>query len=423
MEPGLQVDEATRGGVVVPLIDRRHMMRNNGEGSMVSHRGRPGFRTTVLADVRRLRASSDESNEPSSSFGALLTVARQCWASDDYFGVLLYRIRTALRERQIPLVPWMLHRVCVAGFGIRIGNDVAIGGGLHLPYGNVTIEGPTRIGQGVTIGPWASLGSRRWGEDGPSVGDDVVIGTHCNILGPFTIGARSVIDAGTALTGDVAPAIGGNAVGRDRDPVGQPATPQAQPPLGRALRADGVAFAASRGEAFAFPSRAGEWRNVLRLLVQSGDYMAIAAYRVRMWLHAAHVPILPTLLKKVSIAFFKVHIGDRVRMDIGVYIPHGDVVIDGITSIGSGVIIAPWATVGLRAGSDVGPTIESGVFVGTHASVLGDVHVGRASQIGASAVVVEDVASHTVVAGVPARVIAENIEGRLEQHVRKMQSE
>ena len=60
-------------------------------------------------------------------------------------------------------------------------------------------------------------------------------------------------------------------------------------------------------------------------------------------------------------------------------------------------------TLGLRGGDVVGPTIETDVSIGTGAKVLGRVRVGAGAQIGANAVVLEDVAPGSTVVGVPAR--------------------
>ena len=52
-----------------------------------------------------------------------------------------------------------------------------------------------------------------------------------------------------------------------------------------------------------------------------------------------------------------------------------------------------------------GIVIEDDVWVGAGAIILDGVHIGRGAVIGAGAVVAEDVPAHTLVAGVPARVV------------------
>ena len=51
-------------------------------------------------------------------------------------------------------------------------------------------------------------------------------------------------------------------------------------------------------------------------------------------------------------------------------------------------MIAPFVTIGLRAGDVRGATIEQGVNIGTGAKVIGPVRIGAGATIGANAVVV-----------------------------------
>jgi acetyltransferase-like isoleucine patch superfamily enzyme len=62
----------------------------------------------------------------------------------------------------------------------------------------------------------------------------------------------------------------------------------------------------------------------------------------------------------------------------------------------------PFSAQGLTA---EGIVIEDDVWIGSGAVVTDGVHIGRGAVVGAGAVVTQDVAAHTLVAGVPARVI------------------
>lgn len=91
----------------------------------------------------------------------------------------------------------------------------------------------------------------------------------------------------------------------------------------------------------------------------------------------------------------------------------------GGVTVGDNVIIAPHVQVlavdhvfddpsrpileqGLRA---LGVRIENNVWIGAGAIILDGVRIGQGSVVGAGAVVTRDVAPHTIVAGVPARLL------------------
>ena len=93
--------------------------------------------------------------------------------------------------------------------------------------------------------------------------------------------------------------------------------------------------------------------------------------------------MLPRLAHRLAMVISQVSIGDPVVMEPGVYIVHGQVVVDGLVEIGREPVISPFVTIGLRAGDVQGPTIERGVNIGTGAKVIGAVRVGAGATIGA----------------------------------------
>jgi serine O-acetyltransferase len=92
-------------------------------------------------------------------------------------------------------------------------------------------------------------------------------------------------------------------------------------------------------------------------------------------------------------------------MKPGVYLVHGQVVIDGVVEIRSGVVITPFVTIGLRAPDIVGPTIGRKVRIGTGAKIIGRVRIGDGARIGANSVVLDDVPEGATVVGAPARIV------------------
>jgi serine O-acetyltransferase len=178
------------------------------------------------------------------------------------------------------------------------------------------------------------------------------------------------------------------------------------PGLREAVVADARVAAQHRFERHEFRSALDTLIQVVRLMWMSDAFLAQALYRLKARLQALGVPLLPRLAHKMAMQMAQVSVGDPVVMEPGVYIVHGQVVIDGLTEIKRGAIISPWVTIGLRGGELGGPTIGPNVNVGTGAKVLGNLTVGEGARIGANAVVIDDVAEASTVVGVPARPVA-----------------
>lgn len=176
------------------------------------------------------------------------------------------------------------------------------------------------------------------------------------------------------------------------------------PSLREALLADARITAHFRGERHEFSSGADAARQMLRLALVSDAYLAQALYRLKASLQRRGVPLLPRMAHRLAMLFGQVSIGDPVVVAPGVYLIHGQVVIDGVIEIHEGVVIAPFVTIGLRAGDVRGATIEQGVNIGTGAKVIGPVRIGAGATIGANAVVLDDVPAGATVVGAPARV-------------------
>jgi serine O-acetyltransferase len=177
------------------------------------------------------------------------------------------------------------------------------------------------------------------------------------------------------------------------------------PPLREALVADARLTAHLRGERHEFRSGADAALQIARLAWSSDAFLAQACYRAKARLQARRVPLLPRLAHRLALVLAQVSIGDPVLVASGVYILHGQVVVDGIVEIGPGVVIAPFVTVGLRAGDVHGARIERDVNIGAGAKIIGPVRIGAGARIGANAVVVNDVPAGATVVGAPARVV------------------
>jgi serine O-acetyltransferase len=178
-----------------------------------------------------------------------------------------------------------------------------------------------------------------------------------------------------------------------------------QPGFREAILADAEITARQRGERDRFHSKLDAAAQILRLCWASDAFAAQVLYRMRVALQRRGVPVLPQLLHRLSMMIAQVSIGDPVIVHPGAYVIHGQVVLDGIVEVGSGAVLGPWITIGLKAGNVQGATIGADVHVGTGAKIVGPVRIGAGARIGANAVVVADVAAGATVTGVPARPI------------------
>jgi serine O-acetyltransferase len=175
------------------------------------------------------------------------------------------------------------------------------------------------------------------------------------------------------------------------------------PGLREALVADARVTARYRGERHEFHGALDTVAQMARLAIVSDAYLGQALYRCKAALQARRVPLLPRVAHRLAMIVAQISIGDPVVVAPGVYIVHGQFVADGLVEIGPDTTIAPFVTIGLRAGDVRGPMIGAGVGIGTGAKLIGPVTIGDGAQIGANAVVVSDVAAGVTVAGAPAR--------------------
>ena len=127
---------------------------------------------------------------------------------ESWLAVWIYRFKMRIRAYGVPLAPVLCDVVSRALFRVQIGDRVIIGSGLMLTHGNVVIDGRTKIGSNCQINPWVTIGlsnSRKIGfsVQGPTIGDNVHIGTGAKVLGPITIGDHARIGANAVVVHDV----------------------------------------------------------------------------------------------------------------------------------------------------------------------------------------------------------------------------
>lgn len=152
----------------------------------------------------------------------------------------------------------------------------------------------------------------------------------------------------------------------------------------------------------------------LWLGVLSPRFMPVLLCRLAHSLHRLRLGPLAKVLSLLNFFLFGIEIAARCPIGKGLFLPHTQGTVIGAWSIGENVTIFQGVTLGAKEldfsyQESSRPTVDNGVTIGAGAMVIGGIFLGMNSRIGANAVVLNDVATGSLVVGIPAKVV----EGRL----------
>lgn len=140
-------------------------------------------------------------------------------------------------------------------------------------------------------------------------------------------------------------------------------------------------------------------------------FQALQVHRLAHWLWNDGRKDLAYYLQSLSSRIFSVDIHPAAKFGRGIFIDHATGIVIGETAeIDDNVSILHNVTLG-GTGKKCGdrhPKVKSGVLIGAGAKILGNINIGASARIAAGSVVLHDVPDGTTVAGVPAKVIANN---------------
>jgi len=141
-------------------------------------------------------------------------------------------------------------------------------------------------------------------------------------------------------------------------------------------------------------------------------YQALQTHRVAHWLWLQGRECLALFLQNQTSQQFDVDIHPGAQIGKGIMIDHATGVVMGETVvIEDNVSMLHGVTLG-GSGCAKGlrhPIIRGGVLIGVGAKILGPIEIGEGAKIGAGSLVLDAVAPHTTVAGVPAKVVGKPV--------------
>lgn len=150
-------------------------------------------------------------------------------------------------------------------------------------------------------------------------------------------------------------------------------------------------------------------RNIFEILFAYPGFHARQWHRLAHRLYKWRIPFLPRLISHIARFLTGIEIHPGAKIGEGFFIDHGMGVVIGETAeIGNNVILYQGVTLGGTSHLRVKrhPTLGNNVVVGVGAQVIGNIHIGDNTKIGAGSVVVNSVPPNATVVGVPGRVVA-----------------
>jgi serine O-acetyltransferase len=125
-----------------------------------------------------------------------------------FLPVLLCRVSRAAMLGRIPVLPELLTYLNIVLFSLEVSRRCEIGPGIFFPHPSGTVIGAWRIGSNVTIFQGVTLGAKEldMGFDcgrRPEVGNNVVLGAGCKILGGIHIGDNVTVGANSVVVDSV----------------------------------------------------------------------------------------------------------------------------------------------------------------------------------------------------------------------------
>ncbi|KAF2956399.1 serine acetyltransferase [Marinitoga sp. 38H-ov] len=145
----------------------------------------------------------------------------------------------------------------------------------------------------------------------------------------------------------------------------------------------------------------------LGIILFNTAFHGLVLYRIYHFFHKYKIYPISYLLYMISKILYSMDIHPSAELSPGIVIDHGiGIVIGSTAKVGKGTLIYHQVTLGakhIKKGKRH-PDIGENVILGTGAKILGDIYIGDNSVVAANSVVLENVPSNCLVAGIPAKI-------------------
>jgi serine O-acetyltransferase len=159
-------------------------------------------------------------------------------------------------------------------------------------------------------------------------------------------------------------------------------------------------------------------RSRMEVILCYPGFHAVALHQLAHWLWQRQRLLLARLVSSWNRFLTGIEIHPGAKLGRRLFIDHGMGIVIGETAIvGDDVVLYHGVTLGAGQAARQGqatrgikrhPTVGNCVVIGSGAEVQGDISVGDYARIASGAVVLRDVPAHSLVAGIPGRVIYQN---------------
>ncbi len=160
-------------------------------------------------------------------------------------------------------------------------------------------------------------------------------------------------------------------------------------------------------------------KSKLSLILTYPGIKAVFFHKIANFFSIAKFYLVARMISQFSRFLTGIEIHPKAKIGKNLFIDHGMGVVIGETSeIGDNVTIYHMVTLGGispsinsddQRNTKRHPTLMDNVVVGSGAQILGPVVIGKNAKIGANAVVTKDVQENSVMVGIPAKKVGENL--------------